>query len=73
MGMNGERREPVTMTLPRALRARLDREAVQRGMQAGRPVSRSSVATELLEQALSFPGRVTGGALVTRPGGGNAA
>ena len=44
------------MTLPRALRARLDREAVQRGMQAGRPVSRSAVATELLEQALSFPG-----------------
>lgn len=53
--MSGERREPVTMTLPRELRARLDREAVQRGVEAGRPVSRSSVATELLERALPKP------------------
>jgi Arc/MetJ-type ribon-helix-helix transcriptional regulator len=45
--------EPVTVALPDELRARLDREAVRRSVEVGRPVSRSSVVREYLERAMT--------------------
>jgi hypothetical protein len=47
---------PVTVGLPVELRTRLDYEAVRRSVVIGRPVSRSSVARELLEAALANAG-----------------
>lgn len=44
--------ERVTLTLAPDQRARLDREAVRRSVEAGRPVTRSAVARDLLERAL---------------------
>lgn len=43
---------PLTVTVPLELRERLDREAVRVAVERGRPVSRSSVAAELLAAAL---------------------
>ncbi len=45
--------EPVTVALTDELRIRLDLEAVRRSVEVGRPVSRSSVARELLERAFA--------------------
>jgi Arc/MetJ-type ribon-helix-helix transcriptional regulator len=45
--------EPVTVSLTDELRTRLDLEAVRRSVEAGRPVSRSAVARELLERAIA--------------------
>lgn len=44
--------EPLTVSLTDELRARIDAEAVRRSVEAGRPVTRSAVARELLERAL---------------------
>ena len=56
MGMSDSHKskaEPVTVSLTDELRARLDREAVRRSVEAGRPMTRSATARALLEQALS--------------------
>jgi hypothetical protein len=45
--------EPVTLALGDELRTRLDLEAVRRSVEAGRPVSRSAVARELLDRVLA--------------------
>jgi hypothetical protein len=47
--------EPVTLALTDDLRARLDREALRRSLEAGRLLTRSAVARALLEQALGEP------------------
>jgi hypothetical protein len=47
--------ERVTLTLAHDQRAALDREAVRRSVEAGRPVTRSAVARDLLARSLPAP------------------